>query len=57
MPSADDTLAAMRVAIERMHAAGITAIQDAMTEVDELPLWRALRDAGELSLADPPGPP
>ncbi len=33
-----------------MHAAGITAIQDAMTEVDEVPLWRALRDAGDLQL-------
>ena len=48
--SRDDTLAAMRVAIAQMHAAGITAIQDAWTEIDELPLWRALRDAGELTL-------
>lgn len=49
-PSADETLAAMRLAIRGMHAAGITAIQDAMTEVDEVPLWRALRDAGDLKL-------
>ena len=49
-PSAQDTLTAMRLAIRQMHAAGITSIQDAMTEVDELPLWMALRDAGELTL-------
>lgn len=50
MPSTDETLAAMRLAIRGMHAAGITAIQDAMTEVEEIPLWRALRDAGDLTL-------
>jgi predicted amidohydrolase YtcJ len=50
MPSRDETLAAMRLAIRGMHAAGITAIQDAMTEVEEVPLWRALRDAGDLRL-------
>jgi len=50
VPSADETLAAMRIAIGRMHAAGITAIQDAMTELAELPLWRTLRDEGSLTL-------
>jgi predicted amidohydrolase YtcJ len=49
-PSTDETLAAMRGAIRGMHVAGITAIQDAMTEVQEVPLWRALRDAGDLQL-------
>lgn len=47
-PSTEDTLAAMRAAFARMHAAGITAIQDAWVEPAELPLWRALRDAGDL---------
>ena len=49
-PSSEDTLAAMRAAIARMHAAGITAIQDAWVEPHELTLWRALRDAGDLRL-------
>lgn len=49
-PASADTLAAMRAAIARMHAAGITAIQDAWVEPDELPLWRALRDAGDLTV-------
>ena len=33
-----------------MHAAGITAIQDAWTEVAELPLWRSLLASGDLQL-------
>ena len=49
-PSTADTLAAMKAAIARMHAAGITAIQDAWVEPQELSLWRALRDAGDLRL-------
>lgn len=48
--SADETLEAMRASIGAMHAAGITAIQDAWTEVGELPLWRALLEAGDLRL-------
>ena len=50
IPSAAESLTAMRTAIGRMHAAGITAIQDAWTEVDELPLWRALLDGGDLRM-------
>ena len=49
-PSTTDTLAAMRAAIARMHAAGITAIQDAWVEPHELSLWLALRDSGDLRL-------
>jgi hypothetical protein len=49
-PSTADTLAAMRRSIAAMHAAGITAIQDAWVEPDELPLWRTLRDDGSLRL-------
>jgi len=49
-PSTTDTLAAMRRAIAAMHAAGITAIQDAWVEPGELPLWRTLRDEGSLRL-------
>lgn len=46
----EQTLAAMRRTIAAMHVAGITAIQDAWVEPDELPLWRALRDEGALRL-------
>jgi predicted amidohydrolase YtcJ len=49
-PSTADTLAAMRRSIAAMHVAGITAIQDAWVEPDELPLWRTLRDEGSLRL-------
>jgi predicted amidohydrolase YtcJ len=49
-PSTDDTLAAMRDSIKTMHAAGITAIQDAWTDVAELPLWRSLLASGDLKL-------
>jgi predicted amidohydrolase YtcJ len=49
-PSAADTLVAMRAAFARMHAAGITAIQEAWVEPGELALWRALRDADDLRL-------
>ena len=48
--TAERTLAAMRRTIAAMHAAGITAIQDAWVEPDELPLWRTLRDDGALRL-------
>jgi predicted amidohydrolase YtcJ len=49
-PSAAQTLAAMRQTISSMHAAGITAIQDAWVEPAELPLWRTLLDEGALRL-------
>ena len=49
-PSTADTLAAMRRSIAAMHAAGITAIQDAWVEPDDLPVWRTLRDEGALGL-------
>lgn len=49
-PSTEETLAAMRRSIAAMHAAGITAIQDAWVEPAELPLWRTLRDEGALRL-------
>ncbi len=41
-PSPEATLAAMRRSIAAMHRAGITAIQDAWVEPDEVALWRAL---------------
>jgi len=50
VPSEADTLAAMRAAITAMHAAGITAIQDAEVEPEEVGLWRTLRDGGGLRL-------
>ncbi len=48
--STDETLTSMRSSIAAMHAAGITAIQDAWTDMAELPLWRALLEAGDLKL-------
>jgi hypothetical protein len=44
-PSAEQTLAAMRRSIAAMHQAGITAIQDAWVEPDEVALWRGLYGA------------
>ncbi len=41
-PSTEGTLAAMRRVIEAMHRSGITAIQDAWVEPDEVGLWRTL---------------
>jgi predicted amidohydrolase YtcJ len=49
-PSDAETLAAMRRSMAAMHASGITAIQDAWVEPDDLALWRALRDEGTLRL-------
>jgi predicted amidohydrolase YtcJ len=49
-PGTDETLAALRRAIAGLHASGITAIQDAGIEVEELPLWRSLLDEGTLRL-------
>ena len=50
VPSEDETLAGMRRAIGAFHRSGITAIQDAWVEPAELPLWRRLRDAGDLRI-------
>jgi predicted amidohydrolase YtcJ len=49
-PTPEMTLAAMRRTIGELHAAGITSIQDAWVEPDQLDLWRALRDDGTLRL-------
>lgn len=49
-PAPDDDLAALRRTIGNLHAAGITAVQDAWADADELGLWRRLLDAGELPL-------
>lgn len=49
-PSEAQTLDAMRRTIAAMHAAGITAVQDAWVQPEELPLWRTLRDDGSLRL-------
>ena len=40
----------MRRTIGLMHTAGITAIQDAWVEPDELPLWRALHEDGTIRM-------
>jgi predicted amidohydrolase YtcJ len=48
--SEEATLAGMRRAFGLMHACGITAIQDAWVEPDELPLWQRLRDEDSLRL-------
>jgi predicted amidohydrolase YtcJ len=49
-PSPDDDLAGLRRTIRALQAAGITAVQDAWAAPDELPLWRRLLEAGELSI-------
>jgi predicted amidohydrolase YtcJ len=49
-PSRDELLAATRATIKDLHAAGITSIQDAGTEPDEVAVWRTLRDEGSLRL-------
>ncbi len=47
-PTTASTLDAMRRTITALHAAGITAIQEAWAEPEDVPLWRALRDEGAL---------
>ena len=47
-PTTASTLDAMRRTITALHAAGITAIQEAWAEPEDIPLWRALRDEGAL---------
>jgi predicted amidohydrolase YtcJ len=49
-PAPDDDLAGVRRTIAALHAAGITAVQDAWAAPDELGLWRKLLDAGELTI-------
>ena len=49
-PSRDELLAATRRTITDLHAAGITSIQDAGTEPDEVDLWRTLLGEGSLRL-------
>ncbi len=50
MPTPEETLGAMRRSIGAMHATGITSIQDAWVQPDELDLWRTLRDEDGLRL-------
>ncbi len=47
-PTTTSTLDAMRRTIAALHAAGITAIQEAWAEPEDLGLWRTLRDEGAL---------
>lgn len=49
-PAPDDDLSGLRRTIRALHAAGITAVQDAWAAPDELALWRKLLHAGELSM-------
>jgi predicted amidohydrolase YtcJ len=46
----DAKLAGTRAAIAAMHRSGITAVQDAMVEAVDVPLWRRLLDAGSLQM-------
>src|SRR6185295_11820877 len=47
-PTTASTLGAMRRTITALHAAGITAIQEAWAEPEDVLLWRTLRDEGAL---------
>jgi predicted amidohydrolase YtcJ len=49
-PTTAETLAAMRRTIADLHAAGITAVQEAWVEPEQVALWRTLRDEGSLKL-------
>ena len=49
-PSRAEILAATRRAIADLHATGITAVQDAGIEPDEVALWRDLLEEGSLRL-------
>jgi predicted amidohydrolase YtcJ len=49
-PDEEATLDAVRRSFAAMHAAGITSVQDALVEPDEVALWRRLRDDGSLRL-------
>jgi predicted amidohydrolase YtcJ len=50
VPSEAEDRAAAREAISALHAAGITAAQDAMGPLEDLEFWRRARDAGELPI-------
>jgi predicted amidohydrolase YtcJ len=49
-PTEAEDRAAVRAAIAGMHAKGLTAAQDAWTELPELAFWQRVRDAGDLHL-------
>ncbi len=49
-PSTDEVLGAARRVITDLHAAGITSVQDAGIEPDEVALWRRLLEDGSLRL-------
>jgi predicted amidohydrolase YtcJ len=50
VPSEDDDRAAVRAAVRGLHAAGLTAIQDAWLDLDDLAFWGRVHEAGELGL-------
>jgi predicted amidohydrolase YtcJ len=50
MPTEGEDRAAARAAIAGLHAAGITAAQDAWLTLDDLAFWRRVHEAGELDL-------
>jgi hypothetical protein len=49
-PTADEDAASLRRAFAALAAAGITAVQDAWVEAEDVALFRSLRDAGEIPL-------
>jgi predicted amidohydrolase YtcJ len=49
-PTTAATLDAMRRTIGALHRAGITAVQEAWVEPEDVPLWRSLLDEGVLRL-------
>jgi hypothetical protein len=50
VPSDAEDRASVREALARLHAAGITAAQDASLDLDDLAFWGRLDAAGELTL-------
>jgi predicted amidohydrolase YtcJ len=49
-PALDDDLAALRRTIRNLHAAGISAVQEAWSEKDDLSVWRRLLADGGLGV-------
>jgi predicted amidohydrolase YtcJ len=49
-PGHEQDGASLRRAVRALNAAGVTAVQDAWTTQDELSVWRAVRDRGELTV-------
>jgi predicted amidohydrolase YtcJ len=49
-PTADEDAASLARAFAALAAKGITAVQDAWVEADDVPLFRRLRDAGAIPL-------